>query len=151
MGSCRKIATWCGIAGLSLGLVGWNANTAEPGGIPQTIVLGDVTFEHQFHFEDLELECGACHHETDAPALKMPHPEYFEDLWIDCKTCHHENRSAEPQKCSACHDPNPFDIADETLSPKVVIHRSCWGCHEVGKGKEASRNCRSCHAGRGAA
>jgi hypothetical protein len=27
----------------------------------------------------------------------------------------------------------------------VVIHRSCWECHEVGVGSEASSQCRFCH------
>lgn len=154
--SGATIASWCGIACLCLTAVGWVAGAAEPADkgepdVPETIVLGDVTFQHRFHFEDLGLECATCHHETEAAALEMPHPEYFEDLWIDCKTCHHESRSpGEPQECSTCHHPNPFNIADETLSPKVVIHRSCWGCHEVGKGEAASRSCGSCHAGRNA-
>jgi hypothetical protein len=33
------------------------------------------------------------------------------------------------------------------LSPKVVIHQSCWECHEIGTGEDASRNCKTCHAG----
>ena len=148
MGRYPRFATWCGVAFLGLVVVGQAGGDADPVEIPETIVLGDVTFEHQFHFEALELECGACHHETEAADLDIPHPQYFEDLWIDCTTCHHESRSpGEPQRCSVCHHPNPFDIADETLSPKVVIHRSCWSCHEVGKGKEASSSCGSCHAG----
>lgn len=119
----------------------------DPGGVPETIELGDVSFPHQFHFDALGVACRDCHHETQAGKLEIPHPEYFEDLWIDCKTCHHESRpTTAPQLCSSCHHDTPFDIADETLSSKVVVHRSCWKCHDVGKGKEASTSCRTCHA-----
>ena len=95
----------------------------------------------------MELPCEQCHHETNAAELDIPHVEYFEDFWIDCTTCHQADRPVqEAQTCSGCHRDNPFDIADETLSAKVVVHRSCWTCHEVGTGQQASASCASCHA-----
>ena len=107
--------------------------------------LGEVRFPHQTHV-DMELPCGDCHHETLAEDLSMPHPEYFEDFWIECGICH--QAMAEPgcpQECSVCHHGSPVTIADETLSSKVVVHRSCWECHPVGTGSEASANCSYCH------
>ncbi len=78
----------------------------------------------------------------------MPHDDYFEDFWIDCKVCHRESGVAsEPQRCSNCHHSTPAGIADESLSAKVVIHKSCWGCHESGTGVAASAACSSCHQG----
>ena len=43
---------------------------------------------------------------------------------------------------------NPRNIADETLSAKVVVHQQCWKCHPVGTGKEASAVCEKCHSGK---
>ena len=111
--------------------------------------VGEVTFPHQEHFEDFGLECETCHHETNGAELRTPHEEYFEDSGIDCKICHRESGSATltAQTCSNCHRSFPANIADETLSAKVVIHKSCWECHEVGRGVEASKNCGLCHTG----
>ena len=109
--------------------------------------IGEVSFPHQFHFEDLEFECQTCHHETNASSLKMPHEDYFDDFWIDCRICHRSDGSAfsQPQSCSKCHHDSPTDIADETLSTKVVVHKKCWECHEVEKGEKASQSCTDCH------
>ena len=121
--------------------------TEEPE-TPPVLQLGDVRFPHGLHFGDLEFECSECHHETNAAGLAIPHEEYFADFWINCKTCHRDTKSPVPaQSCSNCHHGSPTDIADETLSTKVVVHRSCWRCHEVGTGQPASRTCKSCHSG----
>lgn len=110
---------------------------------------GEVSFPHQMHYEDFEVGCKTCHHEINATKLNLPHKEYFKDFWIDCKICHHENKASEVkvEPCSECHHKRPTDIADETLSAKVVIHKNCWQCHEIGAGKEASENCKLCHSG----
>ena len=109
---------------------------------------GEVTFPHQLHFEEFGIGCETCHHETNAAELKSPHEDYFDDFWIDCKICHHETESPIlAQACPNCHHYPPANIADQTLSPKVVIHKKCWECHEVAKGAEASRNCKFCHTG----
>ena len=47
--------------------------------------------------------------------------------------------------CYDCHDTNLRDIADERLSPKVILHKNCWACHEVETGVEASESCELCH------
>lgn len=109
--------------------------------------IGEVAFPHQFHFEVLEFECQTCHHEINAAALKMPHEDYFDDFWIDCRICHKSDGStvSQPQSCSNCHHDSPTDIADETLSSKVVIHKQCWECHELEVGQEASQACSECH------
>ncbi|MFQ5605012.1 MAG: hypothetical protein ACE5HS_17220 [bacterium] len=52
------------------------------------------------------------------------------------------------QTCSNCHHTSPANIADETLRSKVVIHKNCWQCHEIGQGAEASANCGFCHSGK---
>ena len=123
----------------------------EPDSMPPEVITsltsaGTVDFPHSMHFSDFEIECIACHHETNATALNIPHEEYFEDFWIKCRTCHQAGASATaPQACSACHHSSPTTVADETLSAKVVIHQSCSECHEGGTGQEASRNCGFCH------
>lgn len=127
------------------------AAEAPPAGeAPETITwptsVGEVVFDHRMHSEDFAADCVTCHHETHAARLEMPHPEYFEDFWIDCASCHGETApSGEPRACSDCHHASPATIADETLSSKVVLHESCWQCHEVGRGQEASRGCAVCH------
>ena len=49
--------------------------------------------------------------------------------------------------CYECHDVKLRDIADERLSPKVILHQNCWKCHEVETGVEASESCEQCHTG----
>jgi hypothetical protein len=111
--------------------------------------MGDLIFDHEEHAEELELDCDDCHHETNAGPLDFPHEEYFHDLWIDCSTCHREAGSdeLEPQSCYDCHDTELRGIADERLSPKVILHQNCWECHEVETGVEASESCELCHTG----
>ena len=128
---------WLPGAILAAGLSAWNLGASTP---------GEARFPHEFHFDDLELECGVCHHETAAAKLDIPHQEYFVDFWIRCAICHKDSPvPGEAQSCTECHHDSPTDVADETLSTKVVVHKSCWTCHEVGTGPSASRACKSCH------
>ena len=118
-----------------------------PGDAMTFIERKDVRFPHEMHFANLEIECESCHHETRAETLKPPHPSYFEDFWANCETCHKPaGQSSDSMACSSCHHDSPTDLADETLSSKVVVHQICWGCHEVGTGANASRSCRFCHS-----
>jgi hypothetical protein len=112
-------------------------------------MMGDLIFDHDMHADELDLDCDDCHHETNAEPLEFPHQEYFHDFWIDCKSCHHEAGSPklEPQSCYDCHDDELRGIADEHLSPKVILHQNCWECHEVETGAEASESCELCHTG----
>jgi hypothetical protein len=113
--------------------------------------IAKASFPHEKHASEFGVECVQCHHETNARPLSMPHQNYFDDLWIDCGTCHHKAGAGAlgPQACSSCHHAKNGDIADETLSAKVVIHKNCWSCHEVGTGAAASASCKTCHpAGR---
>jgi len=112
-------------------------------------LMGETIFPHDEHSEELEVECEECHHETNAAPLEFPHPAMFDDFWVDCQICHHPEGAArlEPQACSNCHSATTKDAADETLSAKVVIHKRCWSCHEVGVGEEASDACQDCHTG----
>ncbi len=111
--------------------------------------MGEIIFPHDEHVEEMELECDECHHETNAAPLDYPHEEYFDDLWIDCQACHRKagSEDLEPQSCYECHNEKMKSIADEHLSPKVVLHRSCWECHEVETGPAASESCELCHTG----
>ena len=122
---------------------------STPSVITSPSSAGEVSFPHQMHYEDFEVECKTCHHEINASKLTFPHEDYFDDFWIDCKICHHESGKVtlQAQPCSKCHHSRPTDIADETLSSKVVIHKSCWECHEIGTGAEATTNCTLCHSG----
>ncbi len=109
-------------------------------------VAGDVEFEHEMHFSDLGIDCTECHHEANAGAITTPHPAYLETASIDCSGCHREGVEAtQAHACSRCHPDTPADIADETLSSKVVIHEVCWRCHEENTGESASRGCKNCH------
>ena len=116
--------------------------------IPSSV--GEVTFRHEMHIKDLSVKCVDCHHQINAKPLKTPHPDYFTSSWINCKTCHEEpgKLSKKAFVCSECHQTNPQNIVDETLSAKVVIHKQCWKCHGVGTGKEASKGCEKCHSGK---
>ena len=127
---------------------------SDAGEIPSDINIpssvGEVIFRHQMHIRDLAIKCVECHHQINAKTLNTPHPDYLKSSWINCKTCHNESGKIEQyvNACSECHHTNPIDIADETLSAKVVIHKQCWKCHQAGTGMEASKSCKSCHSGR---
>lgn len=121
------------------GAAGTNGSSVSP-----------AIFPHEKHFGELEIPCAQCHHETNAKPLESPHPEYFHDFWIDCAICHRKKGEPplEPQACSTCHHERNGDLADETLSAKVVIHKNCWSCHEAGTGASASASCKTCHPAR---
>jgi len=112
--------------------------------------VGEVIFHHQMHIKDLGIKCVECHHQINAKKLNTPHPDYFKSSSIKCGVCHGESEKIEQKAyvCSQCHRTNPINIADETLSAKVVVHKSCWKCHAVGIGKEASKGCEKCHSGK---
>lgn len=109
--------------------------------------LGNVVLPHDVHVKKLKLKCSECHHQIHAVELNTPHPDYLESSLVNCQTCH-SSQSENTKKyyeCSRCHHSDPDNIADETLSSKVVIHKSCWKCHESGTGVEASKRCGECH------
>lgn len=112
--------------------------------------VGAVTFKHQAHIQDRAIGCPECHHQIDAKKLTTPHPDYFKSSWINCEICHNDSAKTKRKAyaCSGCHPTNPAHIADETLSAKVVVHRQCWKCHQVGTGVDASKGCELCHSGK---
>lgn len=126
------------------------ATPEVPAKINMPSSVGEVVFRHQVHIRDLGIKCVDCHHQINAKRLSTPHPDYFGSSWINCKTCHDgsEKIAQKPYICSECHLTRPKNIVDETLSAKVVIHKQCWKCHEVGTGKEASTGCEKCHSGK---
>ena len=125
------------------------SSPAAPSVIAFKSSVGDVLFDHDLHAKDLETECAECHHQIHASVLDTPHESYLKSSWINCEICH----TTDPEiaddffKCSSCHHSDPDNIADETLSSKVVVHKSCWNCHESGTGLAASRGCKDCHVG----
>ena len=124
------------------------ANSSDmPGEIVFTSSVGNVLFPHDVHVKDLEVECAECHHEIHAAGLDTPHPDYMTSSWSSCETCHGTNSetSQKYSKCSVCHNTDSDNIANETLSSKVVVHKSCWKCHESGTGVTASVGCKDCH------
>lgn len=120
-----------------------------PADITFESLIGDVHFPHDLHIDDLELDCAECHHQIHAKDLDTPHPDYMKSSWIKCGICHDENSGMSMQyyRCSDCHHSELENIADETLSSKVVIHKNCWSCHESGRGATASKGCPGCHLG----
>lgn len=116
--------------------------------LEKTSFISKPKFPHDKHTDEQQIACKTCHHETNAAKLKFPHQQYFKDFWIDCKICHHDkDKPQEAVACSDCHKLSLTNIADETLSSKVVIHKSCGrqGCHEIGRGEDASKSCSDCH------
>lgn len=119
--------------------------------LPENITIqssfGNVVLPHDIHVKKVKLKCNVCHHQIKAKELDTPHPDYMTSSWISCQTCHAADSefTRKYYKCSVCHHSEPNDIADETLSSKVVIHKSCWKCHETGTGVKASERCSQCH------
>jgi hypothetical protein len=118
-----------------------------PANITFKASVGDVEFSHKKHVSDLDMECAECHHQIHAKALEAPHPDYMASSWSNCQTCHSTGSATDNEyyKCSQCHLSDLENIADETLSAKVVTHKTCWKCHESGTGPEASQGCVTCH------
>jgi hypothetical protein len=116
--------------------------------IPDEIVfpssVGEVRFPHRAH---VKKKCITCHHQIHAGALDTPHEAYLDSSSVHCRTCHDSSPelSGKYYKCSECHHSVPANIADETLSAKVVIHQRCWQCQEAGSGVAASASCDGCH------
>ena len=106
--------------------------------------LGDVHFPHKMH---QKMGCKNCHHQIHAKELITPHEAYLSYSWVSCHDCHNESFETDGSYygCDACHHSNLANIADETLNAKVVIHKSCWKCHETGTGEKASKECVFCH------
>lgn len=123
------------------------ANPEMPGDIVFNSSVGDVVFPHGLHVQDADMECVECHHQIHAKDLDTPHPGYMASSWINCQICHDTNSkmSKKYYKCSDCHHSDLDDIADETRSSKVVIHKNCWSCHQTGTGVDASKGCVECH------
>jgi len=118
-----------------------------PEKITMESALGNVLLPHEVHVKKVKLKCDVCHHQIRAKELDTPHPDYLNASSISCQTCHAANSgfTRKYYKCSVCHHSEPSDIADETLSAKVVVHKSCWKCHESGTGVKASEGCGQCH------
>ncbi|MGD2129863.1 MAG: hypothetical protein PVJ33_04140 [Lysobacterales bacterium] len=106
--------------------------------------LGNVTFPHRMH---MKMGCQTCHHQIHAKHFETPHPAYLSYSWVNCQLCHSEDASISTSYygCRRCHHSNLANIADETLSAKVVVHKSCWKCHLSGTGAAASERCNFCH------
>jgi len=105
--------------------------------------IGEVQFPHKVH---MRMGCKKCHHQIQAKALATPHEDYLDYSQSNCEVCHKEQENDTAYYgCANCHHSNLENIADETLSSKVVVHKSCWKCHLSGTGVEASERCNFCH------
>lgn len=105
--------------------------------------VGNVDFPHRVH---QKMGCQKCHHQIRAKDLITPHDEYLAYSWVNCQDCHDESENDSTYYgCAKCHHSNLENIADETLSSKVVVHKNCWKCHLSGTGVEASERCSYCH------
>jgi hypothetical protein len=106
--------------------------------------LGEVHFPHRVH---QKMGCQTCHHQIHAKDLATPHEAYLTYSWVNCHDCHNPESETDTTYygCARCHHTNLENIADETLSAKVVVHKSCWKCHQSGTGKDASESCSFCH------
>jgi len=122
----------------------------EAGSLEEILIqssVGDVVFPHDFHVTGVKMECVECHHQIHAVELDTPHPDYLTSSWINCQSCHNPSSASEQvfYQCGECHHTDENNIADETLSSKVVVHKSCWKCHDTRTGVEASQGCVDCH------
>ncbi len=114
-----------------------------PGEIVFESSAGNVLFPHKVH---QRMGCQRCHHQIRAKDLITPHDEYLSYSWVTCRDCHDESQNhGTYYGCAKCHHSILENIADETLSAKVVVHKSCWKCHLSGTGVEASERCHFCH------
>lgn len=147
-------ASWLDIAhtvpGVTAGDAGGDPLLVEAGTLQEILIesaVGDVIFPHDFHVTGVDMECVECHHQIHAKELETPHPDYLTSSWISCQSCHNPTSDTDRiyYSCAECHHTNPNNIADETLSSKVVVHKSCWKCHDTQTGVEASQGCVDCH------
>lgn len=135
-------------AGVAVAAGGDGQEAAPPETVTFPSHVGEVTFPHAMHVEDLGIDCADCHHPVTAPALHTPHPGYFSQCSVPCETCHGAapERPGEHQ-CTTCHT-GVVDAAHDAIpSAKVALHRTCSACHEIGTGPDASNNCENCHSG----
>ena len=127
-----------------------NPTLSEAGSLQEIVIessVGYVIFPHDFHVTGVEMECVECHHQIHAVELDTPHPDYLMSSWINCQACHNPDSASDQvyYQCGECHHTDQDNIADETLSSKVVVHKSCWKCHDTRTGVEASQGCVDCH------
>jgi hypothetical protein len=110
--------------------------------------IGEVYFPHRAHSEEFDVECAGCHHRIRASTLNIPHSFTTRDNWKDCTFCHNpDTQGQDLYSCRNCHNKLDKNYMKQALSYKVVIHKSCEECHEIGKGVEASKSCKFCHTG----
>lgn len=163
-GFMRTLSLPIGLLALLSVAVADHSQAVEPGGepaadtaaaavqsrpqLPDVILfesaIGDVYFPHTRH---QKMNCKRCHHQIHARELDTPHEDYLSASWIKCQSCHETDSEFGDSyyKCSGCHHSEPESIVDETISSKVVIHKSCWKCHKSGTGAKASEGCSYCH------
>jgi len=159
-------AKWLGAA-IALGLMA----TALIAALPDSRLIvppSNLIFSHAFHVGEQEIECIACHTETESSALSsdknlptMDECGQCHDVEDDedCGICHrdpdeaaelinpsrsiafnHQVHIAEGTECITCHgDVSEVDQLTEENLPKMSV---CFNCHD---GSTAGNNCSICH------
>ena len=113
----------------------------------KAVPFGSVSFPHQIHTEDQEMECTQCH---------STYENHGKTLIQGCNECHHGEGEGDV-KCEDCHAQTAALYAG-LLSPDGKKHPSamsgdvsCKECHvEVAKGNETTidgikKTCAKCH------
>jgi|GEM_PF-551548 len=103
----------------TFGAVARSAKT-PPKSVTLASKIGDVTFLHEKHSEELKISCSECHHMMHKEKDKMA-----------CKDCHKTT-------------------TDGSLSAlKEVFHKTCKSCHDQKVKESGSRRiptrCNACH------
>ena len=113
----------------------------------EAVSFGSVSFPHQIHVEDQEMECTQCH---------TPYEKHGQTLIQGCSECHHgEGEGA--VKCEDCHTQTAtlykgLMSPDGKKHPDIMAKQvSCEECHvQVKKGDETTikgvmKACVDCH------
>ncbi|MBT4500233.1 MAG: cytochrome c3 family protein [Gemmatimonadetes bacterium] len=104
----------------------------------------DFFFSHQYHLQNLSLECSACH--GDIGQMEQILPEAMPTM-DDCMACH--SGMAAPRDCALCHSQDRAQLTPLTHQPgwqrghgrsARITDSSCVPCHAVS-------DCQECHEG----
>ena len=86
---------------------------------------------------------------TKMGEVTFPHSKHQDEIKVDCAACHHQG---EGTKCTDCHGKGVVVDGKKAPKFMKAAHKNCRGCHEkLSKaGKPAGptkKNCKGCHSG----